>query len=55
LTTTSPAFLEENLQLAASSHGQHWTSDTGQPSAPINILVPLTDFSPRKNEGCALS
>jgi len=36
-TRASPAFLDEGLEVAASSHGQHWTPDTGQPSTPVDI------------------
>ena len=38
MTRTSPAFLDEDLEVAARSHGQYWTPDTGQPSMPVYTL-----------------
>jgi hypothetical protein len=35
LTRTLPAFLDEDLEVAASSHGQHWPPHTGQRSTPV--------------------
>lgn len=35
MTRTSPAFLDNDLEVAARSHGQYWTPDTGQPSMPV--------------------
>lgn len=39
MTGTSLAFLDEDLEVAARSHGQHWRPDTGQPSTPIYTRV----------------
>jgi hypothetical protein len=32
----APAFLDEDLKVVASAHGQHSTPDAGQPATPVD-------------------